>query len=379
MFESVRRPTYAEINLDNLAFNLRSLRDFVGPDILYMAVVKADGYGHGATRVAQRLESEGIDWFGVALPEEGLELRRAGIRSRILCLGGYWKGQESDVIEGELTPVIYDEAAATALNDFASRRNLVVDIHVKVDTGMGRVGIPIESVGDFASLLTSLKNLRVEGLMTHFAAADEPGENDFTEGQIAALENARIIFEDQGIVPSIIDLANSAGAVAHVRSRASMVRLGGVLYGLGDDVLPKNIPLPELKPVMSLYSAINFLKKVPKGKTLGYGRTFETRRDSVIATVPIGYQDGYMRSFSNRSHAIVGSIKVPVVGRISMDWTLLDVTDVAGVSLGQKVTLIGESEGMRVSAADLAALAGTISYEVTCGINRRVGRRYVET
>lgn len=378
MSESVRRPTFAEIDLDNLAFNLRSVKKFIGDDPMYMAVVKADAYGHGSGRVAKRLEKEGIDWFGVALPEEGVELRRSGIESRILCLGGFWKGQEADLIEKNLTPVIYDEQSAVLLNEAARGRNMRADIHVKIDTGMGRVGVPVEAVGDFAKSLASFSNLRVEGMMTHFASADDPEEDRFTEGQIDAFGEAQKVFAEHGIHPSILDLANSAGAVGHPRARSSMVRLGGVLYGLGDDVLPQNIELPELKPVMSLYSAIHFLKRVPEGSTLGYGRAFRTTRDSIIATIPIGYQDGYMRSLSNKASAIVRGRAVPVVGRVSMDWTLLDVTDVAGVAQGDEVTLIGGRGEVKVTAAGLAALAGTISYEVTCGINRRVSRRYVE-
>ena len=371
-----RRPTWAEINLDNLAFNFRSVKEFIGPEPKYMAVVKADAYGHGSVQCARRLEAEGIDWFGVALPEEGVELRQAGIRKLVLCLGGFWDGQEDLVLNHNLTPVVFQLEKAALLNAAAARRGTTVSIHVKVDTGMGRVGVRHDHVAEFAATLKMLDHLRLEGVMTHLAAADDLGQNDFTDLQIERFEAAVGIFREHGFAPAYLDIANSPGAVAHPRSRGNMVRLGGVLYGLGGDVLPREIEKPELKPVMSLYSRIAHVKNVPAGETIGYGRTFETSRDSVIATIPIGYQDGYRRDLSNKGQAVLHGQCVPVAGRISMDWTMLDVTGVKDVSTGDPVVLIGDQDGCRISAEEIAALTGTISYEITCGIDRRVPRIY---
>jgi alanine racemase len=372
-----QRPTWTEINLDNLAFNFHSAKRFIGNDVKYMAVVKADGYGHGAVECARRLEAEGIDWFGVALPEEGIELRKAGIRKLILCLGSFWEGQETAILNYNLTPVIYRIENAESLNRAAEERGTSVDIHIKIDTGMGRIGVRFDEVADFADRVKSLTALRLQGLMTHFASADDLGQNEFTALQIERFNRAVSIFEEKGFRPVYKDLANSPGAVVHPESRQTMVRLGGILYGLGGDVLPKAVEKPELKSVLSLHSRIAHLKTVPEGETLGYGRTFRTEKESLIATIPIGYQDGYSRVLSNTGRVIVGGAVVPVVGRISMDWTLIDVSDVPNAGVGDEVILLGERDGLSITAEELARKTDTISYEITCGINRRVVRRYV--
>ncbi len=373
-----RRPTWAEINLNNLAFNFHSVKKFIGGKVEYMAVVKADGYGHGAIRCAKKLASEGVDWLGVALPEEGFVLREYGIKTPILCLGSFWQEQANLLIENNLTPVIYRIPQAENLSRAAEDKHIVFPVHIKVDTGMGRIGVRFDEVEAFAEQLKKIKNLRVEGIMTHFAAADNLNEDEFTNLQVERFYDSVKVFESKGFQFKYKDLANSPGAIAHENTWGNMVRLGGILYGLGDDVLPKEIIKPELKPVLSLYSRIAHIKNVPKGETLGYSRTFVTEQDSIIATIPIGYQDGYRRSLSNKSRAILNNRYVPIVGRISMDWTILDVTGVPDVKVNDEVILIGESNDLKVSAEDLAQCSDTISYEITCGINRRVNRKYVE-
>ncbi|MEZ5307601.1 MAG: alanine racemase [Pyrinomonadaceae bacterium] len=374
--KSVKRPTRAEINLDNLEFNFNSVKEFTGGGLV-MAVVKADAYGHGAVECARRLESAGVDWFAVALTEEGVELRESGIRKRILCLGGFWEGQERELLNHSITPVIFDLDSARRFDNAASEGRMVAAVHVKIDTGMGRVGVPFRQAREFAASLRSLQNLRVEGLMTHFAAAENPSENDFTSLQIQRFHDSVFEFRNAGHNPQILDLANSPGAVAHPESRSNLIRLGGVLYGLGQDVLPQNIENPELKPVMSLHSQIEFIKNVAPGETLGYGRTFTVERDSVIATLPIGYRDGYRRGLSNQGKVLVGGKVAPVVGRVSMDWTLIDVTDISNVEVGDDVVLFGGDGDNEITAADLAQICDTISYEITCGISPRVPRKYV--
>jgi alanine racemase len=371
-----KRPTWAEIDLGNLAANFHATKQFVGPELKYMAVVKADGYGHGAVECARRLEKEGIDWFGVALPEEGVQLREAGIRKLILCLGSYWEGQENLLLNYDLTPTIFRLDLAERFDRAAKERGIVADVHLKIDTGMGRVGVRYDAVNEFADTLKKFDSLRLDGVMTHLAAADDLKQNPFTNEQVGRFEKCYAALYERGFRPSYRDMANSPGAIGHPNTRGNMVRLGGVLYGLGGDVLPKEIDKPVLKPVLSLYSRIALLTKVPAGETLGYGRTFETARDSVIATVPIGYQDGYTRQLSNIGRVLLNGQYIPVVARVSMDWIQLDVTDVK-CAVGDKVTLIGSDNENIVSAEEIAGKTNTISYEVTCGISARVPRKYV--
>ncbi len=374
-----RRPTWAEIDLDALAANYRLIRDRVAPGVKVLAAVKANAYGHGASECARRLESEGVDWFGVALPEEGIELRQAGITKPVLCLGGIWNGQERACLQFKLTPVVYRGDIVQSLNRAANEMGLIADAHVKIDTGMGRLGVRPDSVSEFCEGLGEFKNVRIDGLMTHLAAADDDAHEQFTKAQLDRFQAAVTLFRDRGFTPTFIHAANSAAAFGFKQSWGNMIRPGGTLYGFSRDVLPPHVDPPPLRPVMSLHSRIILLKKVPKGEKLGYGCTFETQRDSMIATIPIGYDDGYSRALSNRGRVIVRGKFVPVVGRVSMDLTLIDVTDVPEASLNDHVTLIGRDGDLSITAEDIAETIGTISYEVTCGISGRVPRKYVSS
>jgi alanine racemase len=371
------RATFAAIDLANLRSNFQSSREFIGQDLKYMAVVKADAYGHGAIQCAKALANEGANWFGVALLEEAMELRVAGITQPILCLGGLVPGQEDKALSQNIASVVFNSDQMSALDRTAASFGKQANIHIKIDTGMGRLGIRWDQLDPFIASLGTFKNLHVEGLMTHFASANDTSEDIFTNTQIDRFHDAVKKFELAGYKPNVVDLANSPGAVGHPRSRAQMVRLGGILYGLGGDVLAPDRPKPDLKPVMSLHSVVADIKHVPQGETLGYGRSFTTERDSTIALVPIGYHDGYRRGLSNRSRVIVNGQFAPVVGRISMDWTIVNVTDVSDVKIGDRVTLIGQKGNKEIKAEELASLLDTISYEITCGISSRVPRRLV--
>ena len=376
---TARRPTWAEIDLNALAENLRVIREHVGREVNVMAAVKADAYGHGAAPCARRLEAEGVEWFGVALPEEGIDLRAAGITKPILCLGGFWEGQQKACLQQNLTPVVYRPDMIESLDRSAQDAGVVADVHVKIDTGMGRLGVRSADVPQFCEALSRLRNIRVDGLMTHLASADDPAQEDFTQGQLKRFELAVKVFRERGFSPSHIHAANSAAAFAYPQARGNIVRPGATLYGFSRDVLPPNIATPQLRPVMSLRTRIMLLKTVSQGEKLGYGCSFETTRESLIATIPIGYDDGYRRSLSNCGRVIVGGKFAPVVGRVSMDMTLVDVTDVRGVSLQDQVTLLGRDGELSITAAEVAELAGTISYEITCGISSRVPRIYVNS
>jgi alanine racemase len=375
-----RRPTWAEIDLDNLAANFNQIKQRVSPTARVMGVVKANAYGHGAVECARRLAREGADWFGVALPEEGIELRDAGIMQPILCLAGYWPGQAAVCIRRGLTPVVYRLEMIEALNQAAANAGVVADVHVKVDTGMGRLGVRFDQLSEFVAALERFRNVRIDGIMTHLAAADDATCQPLTQDQIRRFDDAVTVFRDYGYRPTHLHLANSAAVFGYRESWGNLVRPGGVLYGLWRDVLPPSTSEPGLVPVMSLHSRICLLKWVPPGETIGYGCTFEASRRSLIATLPVGYHDGYMRGLSNRAHVIVRGMYAPVVGRVSMDLTLIDVTDVVGVEVDDQVTLLGwnrDNAELHIAAEDLARIAGTLSYEVTCGVAGRVPRVYV--
>ncbi|MDX6613025.1 MAG: alanine racemase [Blastocatellia bacterium] len=370
---SGRRPTWAGIDLAALASNFQIIKGQVGRDVKVMAVVKADAYGHGASQCALRLEQEGADWFGVALPEEGMVLRNAGVAKPILCLGGFWEGQAPACIRHALTPVIYRLDMAEALNAAARDAGMVTDVHVKVDTGMGRLGIRSEDVAAFCAGLSRLKNLRVDGLMTHFAAADEKCLDDFTAAQLKHFNEAVAIFKAHGFAAAHQHMANSAATFGHPETHGNMVRPGGALYGLCD-TLPAGVDASALRPVMSLHSNIILLKWIQAGEPVGYGCTFKAARRTLVATIPLGYEDGYRRALSNLGRVIVRGAYAAVIGRISMDLTLIDVTEVAEVALGDKVTMLGRNGELSISAEELAQAIGTISYEITCGVSDRVPR-----
>ncbi len=373
---SGRRPTWARVDLNALAANFHAVRRHVNADVSVMAVVKADAYGHGAVRCAQRLEKEGADWFGVATVEEGVELREAGIRKPILCLGGFWNGQAELCLRHNLVPVIYRLDMAETFDRAARAAGVTADVHVKIDTGMGRLGARYEAAADFADALSAFKNIRVDGMMTHFAAADDPDQDCFTGDQTTRFKDAVGAFQARGFNPTYLDLSNSAGTCAHDSAWGNMVRPGGVLYGLWRDILQPKGDSPPLRPVMSLHSNIMLLKTVPVGEVLGYGCTFEASRETAVATLPIGYNDGYVRALSNRGQVLVRGRYAPVIGRVSMDMILVDVTDVPEVALHDTVTLFGRDGELAITVEEVAKVAGTLSYEITCGISERVPRIY---
>jgi alanine racemase len=372
----VQRPTWAEINLDNLTHNLRATKTAVGTGVSIMAAVKSDAYGHGAVDCAHALEKAGVEWFGVAIPEEGMALRDSGITRPILSLGGFWEGQEDSLISHRLTPVVFRLDLLERLSLAARASGAVADYHLKVDTGMGRLGVPYAEVGNFLDEAARFQNVRLDGVMTHLASADRQDHREFTERQISLFKGAVELVRTRGFRPTWIHEANSAGTHAYPHSRGNLVRLGGVLYGLWRDVTDRSIEPLDWRPVMSLHTRVMLLKTVPAGNPLGYGGTFVTARESRIATLPIGYEDGLGRELSNRGKVIVRGELAPIVGRVSMDLTLVDVTGVAGAAVGDEVVVIGSQGASLITAEDVAAQARTISYEITCGISDRVPRVY---
>jgi alanine racemase len=376
------RPTWSEISLSALTENYLTLKRHLAKTgksgTPLMAVVKANAYGHGAVECARALAVTGADWFGVALVEEGVELRQAGITQPVFCLGGFWRTQGQLILEHDLTPALFRMDLAEELNERAKAAGRVINFHLKVDTGMGRLGVPLGELPGFARGLQAFNHIKLDGVMTHFADADSE-ESDYTERQIRLFDESVLALRELGFQPNWFHLANSAGLHAYPHAHGNLARAGAAMYGLTRDVLsPRQEALP-LKAVMSLKSRIVLLKTVPAGTSLGYGSTFTTERESIIATLPIGYADGYPRALSNIGRIIVRGQFASVVGRVSMDLTIIDVTDVPEVQLGDEAVLMGEQGDLKISAEDLAEQIDTISYEVVTGFSARVPRIHLSS
>lgn len=363
------RPTRAEIDLDAIAANFARITELAGGRRV-LGVVKADAYGHGVAPVANRLEIEGIGGFGVALAEEGLELREAGIRAPILVLNGVYGGAHRDVLEAGLTPVVYDLGQIEAFD--RAWPEAPYRVHLKVDTGMARLGVPLRELEGFLDRLAAHPRCVLSGLMTHLSSADTDPET--TARQLAAFEEARALVRSRGHQVELAHVANTAATLSLPASHFDMVRPGGALFGL-------SFGLPEgrsLQPALRLRSEVIALRDVPAGSPVGYDGTFRTTRPSRIATVPIGYADGLSRSLSNRGSMLVRGARVPIAGRVSMDLAMLDVTDVPGVTVGNEVVVIGAQGDERIDAEEVARLQGTIAYDVLIAVSRRVPRVYLE-
>jgi alanine racemase len=355
-----------------------------------MAVVKADAYGHGAREVARALDACGAEWFGVATVEEGIELREAGISKPVLLLGGLYLSDPAALIEHQLTPAVSSTARLDVYAQCAQRARRPLNFHLKIDTGMGRLGMPPGLLDSFVEHLRQLnqecrtlpEGLRLTGLFTHLASAEDLTSAQ-TGSQINLFVTALRRLRGLGISPHWVHISNSAAVLGRSGIEENMVRIGALLYGYCLPlVLPPAspaLPLPRWEPVLSLKSCVIFLKDHPAGDPLGYGGSYVTQRPSRIATLPVGYADGVSRALSNRGQVIVRGTFAPIVGKISMDLTLLDVTGIPGVMVGDEVTLIGKDGNCSITADDLAREAGTIAYEVLCAIGKRVPRVSVES
>jgi alanine racemase len=383
------RPTRAEVNLASLRHNLRAVQREMGQGAgapAVWGVLKADAYGHGAPAVARTLERAGIAGLCVALLEEAIELRGAGIRIPILVMGGYYgprrEGLE-EILANDLVPVVYDVGQVERIADLARDAGRAVGVHLKVDTGMGRLGVTADELEDMLDALARHPQVRLDGLMTHLACADED-DVATTEGQLVAFEAALAMARARGLEPKVRHAANSAALLRVPASRLDAVRPGLALFGVPPAARAESVAEVEksLRPVMKVRTEIVAMREVRKGTRIGYGHTWEAGRASRIATIPMGYADGLSRALSNKGHALVRGKRVPIVGTVSMDMTMIDVTDVAGARLGDEAVLLGPQEGPLgkdcIGAAEIAAHVGTIPWEVLTSISRRVPRFYRE-
>ncbi|MDY6863811.1 MAG: alanine racemase [Thermodesulfobacteriota bacterium] len=373
-----RRPTHAEINLKHLTYNLNQIKERVGADIKILAVVKADAYGHGAYTISSCLEKCGIDFLGVAYLEEAVELKKAGIKTPILILGGIFPGQEPYIAEYDLVPVIFDSTIARNLSRCALEKNKKISVHVKIDTGMGRLGIVNSQVKIFLENIKTLPNITISGILSHLAVAESDLSPDlsFTKKQIDNLKQAAEEFSNMGFNPLWKHIANSALIINYRLSYFNLVRPGLMLYGASPSLnLFNKFPL---LPVMNIKTKVMQLKEVPAGATISYGRTYTCRKKTKIAILPIGYADGFPRNLSNKGEVLIKGKRAKVVGAVCMDMTMIDVTKIPRIKTGDDVVIIGKQEGEQITVEELAKKAETIPYEIFCRIGNRVPRVYID-
>lgn len=365
------RPTWAEIDLKAIEYNYRQVRKLIGKGVNIMAVVKANAYGHGTVEVSNALEHAGIDYLGVATTDEAVRLRDYGIKSPILVLGSVLPDEVGVAFEKDITLTLCDEELFGAIRR-ESKSGGKLKVHIKIDTGMGRVGVWHEDALDFVKKVSSERDVILEGIYTHFSSA---GRDDFfTAYQIEAFEKLLSSIEKNWIKIPLKHAANSIATVDFRRAYLNLVRPGLVMYGMyPKHTFPKII---KLKPALELKTKIVFIKDTPPGRSISYGRTFVTQKHTKIATLPIGYADGYGRKLSNKGEVLVRGRRARVVGKITMDQTMIDVGHINGVKVGDEVVLIGRQGKEEIRAENLARTAESIAYEVVCGISNRVPRVY---
>lgn len=367
----IERGAWAEINLDAVAHNVQAAKANLKSTTKLCAVVKADAYGHGAVRVAQEAVRNGADFLAVALLQEAVKLRDAGIDTPILILGAMLPEVAELVVRYDISQAVFDEERLYALNAAALKLHTKAKIHIKIDTGMHRIGLHVKEAGSFARLAASLPGITIEGVFSHFATADAD-DKEYAAYQFARFQEALKLIDAEGVHIPLRHIANSAALTELQEYQLDMVRQGITLYGLH----PAHMIdcYKDFEPVMTVKTKVAFVKELPAGETIGYGRTYTLTRKSVIATVPLGYADGISRRLSNKGYMLINGEKAPIIGRVCMDQTMLDVTDIPGVKLGDEVTVFG---GRELPMELVAEWADTICYEIVCAVSPRVPREYV--
>ncbi len=373
-YQEAVRPVWVEIDLNAIRHNLAEIRRLVGPTVEIMAVVKAEAYGHGAVKIAKTALQSGANWLGVALPEEGIALREAGITAPILVFSPLQTDQAEAMVRYDLTPTVCMLEPAVALSRAAVAAGKKAPFHVKVDTGMNRIGIPASEGIVFIKKMQHLPGILFEGIFSHLSTADER-DKEYAKYQIKIFNKIIVDLKTQGLLPPKAHLANSAGIIDLPLTYYNLVRPGIILYGM--------YPSPEveidkiqLQPAFSLKTKVVFIKRVAQGTAVSYGRRYIAPAESTIVTIPIGYADGWSRRLSGKAEVLISGKRFPIVGTICMDLCMVDVGD-EPVEIGQEVVLVGSQGAERITAEEIGAHLGTINYEVTCMISDRVPRRYL--
>jgi alanine racemase len=360
------RPTWIEIDLAALEHNFRQVKNIIAKDVKVLCVVKADAYGHGMVEVSKRLAKCGADYFGVASIDEAIKLRKIGIRLPILILENIQEKYAKYIIDYSLTQCLCTEELANRLNYHAKKKNRIAKVHIKIDTGMGRLGLWHKDAIVFIKKTNKLKNIKIEGIYTHFPSADT--ERFFTKYQIRCFESLIKKLKQINIDIPLRHIANSIGVIDYKDSHFNLVRPGLMLYG----IYPKEAfrGKIELKPVLNFKTKIMYIKRVPAGRSISYGRTFITSKSTNIATIPVGYSDGYLRDLSNKAEVIIRGKRCRIIGRVCMDQTMIDLGDLKGIKIGEPVVLVGRQANEQITLEELAKQANTISYELACSIGR---------
>jgi alanine racemase len=367
-------PSRAFVHLDRLDRNLSVVRSLISPGVKVCVAVKAQAYGHGAVPVAKRLEQFGVEALGVATVAEGAQLRQAGITVPLLLFGATLPRQCDQIVELGLEPFVFDTERIAALARSAREQKRTLKVHLKVDTGMGRLGCPWDQAVPLARQIVHERGLEFEGLCTHFASSDGPGPLT-VETQLARFEQARAALRAEGLAPRLVHAANSGALIDWPEAHFDMVRPGIAVYGY--PATTQKRPNPGFVPLLEWTSEVVFVKEVPAGTTLSYGSRYTTPYRTKIATIPVGYADGWRRSFANQARIVVGNQTAQVSGTVCMDQFLVDLGPGSEVREGDRVVLLGTSgDPVPPSAEDLARIDGTIAYEILCGIGPRVDRVY---
>jgi alanine racemase len=375
------RPTWAEVSLGTLRQNFRTVLKHTGADVTVCAVVKADAYGHGAVECSRALRDEGARWLGVTSLDEAIPLRDAGIESRILLMTGFWRGEESEIVRLRLTPTVWEPWHIEALETAAASGTFRQAVHLKVDTGMGRLGVSVEELPAVLKAMGAAPHLVLEGLSTHLASSEVMDAPSVAE-QARRFDEAQRMVREAGFDPALVHMANTSALISRRETWNNMVRPGVALYGYylpfqraGREVSGGTLRLP-VKPVLTWKTRILSMRKFAANQPLGYGGTYVTKAPAHVAVLPVGYADGYNRQLSNRGRVIVRDHYAPIIGSISMDLTLVDVTGIPGIAVGDEVILLGSRDGLSVDALEHARLANSSPYEILCNISKRVPRRY---
>ncbi|MBD3233410.1 MAG: alanine racemase [candidate division Zixibacteria bacterium] len=369
------KPSYIEIDLDRIADNTKSVKSVLPEGVTLQAVVKANGYGHGAVEAARTMVENGADCLGVAFVEEGIELREAGITKPIVLLYPEPSDRAYLVLNYNLIPTISDIEFARELDRVVDKGKRV-DVFLKIDTGMSRYGAKPEEISSFVRNIKQLPKLRIAGFSTNFSASDN-GDLSFCYKQMERFKSVTESFKDAEMSPKVLSMANSGGLLNLPESYFNMVRVGLLLYGYYSSKESKRTV--DVKPVLKLVSKILYIRELDQGEPIGYGLSYVTQSKSKIATIPIGYGDGYPRAMSNKGEVLINGRRASIVGRICMDALMVDITDVPQARVGDEVVLIGEQRGEYIGADEIAELCGTITWEITCGFTHRLPIKYIHS